>query len=397
MLRESVLKKEWMVLQKVKLGIIGFGVQGGAYANLINEGKVPNMEIGAICDIDPDKEKRAKEQFPDVPFYQDYKEMIESSYVDAIVTCVPHYLHPEMGIEALSQDVHALLEKPAGVYTKQVKEINDYAITKPDLTYAIMFNQRTNQLYQKVKQLIDDGEIGALRRTNWIITTWWRPQGYYDQGSWRATWDGEGGGVLVNQAPHQIDLFQWICGMPKKVYTKAQYGYQRDIVVEDDVTTLLDYGNGATGVFVTCTHDVLGTDRLEILGDKGKIVVDDSKKVTVKRLHRPEKEMSDTMSMQEIGKLIQGGDTDQIYEEEVIEFNSAWGSQHATVLENFAANILDGTPLIAPGTDGIHGVELANAMHLSSWLGKEVSLPVDEEAYLEELNKRREEEKQGIY
>ncbi|WP_205600679.1 Gfo/Idh/MocA family oxidoreductase [Gracilibacillus sp. YIM 98692] len=384
-------------MQKVKLGIIGFGVQGGAYANLINEGKVPNMEIGAICDIDPDKEKRAKEQFPDVPFYQDYKEMIESSYVDAIVTCVPHYLHPEMGIEALSQDVHALLEKPAGVYTKQVKEINDYAITKPDLTYAIMFNQRTNQLYQKVKQLIDDGEIGALRRTNWIITTWWRPQGYYDQGSWRATWDGEGGGVLVNQAPHQIDLFQWICGMPKKVYTKAQYGYQRDIVVEDDVTTLLDYGNGATGVFVTCTHDVLGTDRLEILGDKGKIVVDDSKKVTVKRLHRPEKEMSDTMSMQEIGKLIQGGDTDQIYEEEVIEFNSAWGSQHATVLENFAANILDGTPLIAPGTDGIHGVELANAMHLSSWLGKEVSLPVDEEAYLEELNKRREEEKQGIY
>ncbi|RLL40708.1 gfo/Idh/MocA family oxidoreductase [Oceanobacillus piezotolerans] len=381
------------MMKKVRLGIIGLGAQGGAYAGFITEGRVKNMEIGAICDIDPEKKKVAEEKYPNVPFYENYIEMLESGDVDAIVTTVPHYLHPEMGIEALKRDVHVLGEKPAGVYTKQVKELNDFAATKPELTFAIMFNQRTNELYQKVKEIIDNGEIGNIRRTNWIITTWWRPQGYYDQSAWRATWEGEGGGVLVNQAPHQLDLLQWIAGMPKKVYSNVKYGYQRDIAVEDEVTALLDYGNGATGVFVTCTHDAIGTDRFEILGDNGKIVVDDSKKVTITRLRKPESEMSQTMDMMTVAKLVMGGDTDELYGTEVIEFESVWGGQHVAVLENFAANILDGEPLIAPGSDGINGVALANAIHLSSWLGKEVELPVDEEVYLEELNKRIEEEK----
>ncbi len=375
-------------MKKVRLGIIGLGAQGGAYAEFIAENRVTNMEIGAICDIDTDKEAVAKEKYPDVPFYDNYIDMIESGNIDAVVTCVPHYLHPEMGIEALKRDIHALVEKPAGVYTKQVTELNEFAATKPELTFGIMFNQRTNELYQKVKAVIDNGEIGNIRRTNWIITTWWRPQGYYDQSSWRATWEGEGGGVLVNQAPHQLDLLQWICGRPKKVYSNVKYGYQREIAVEDEVTTLLDYGNGATGVFITCTHDIMGTDRLEIHGDKGKIVVDDSKKVTIKRMHKSEKEMSDTMAWADVTKLFMGGDLSEVYSEEVLEFESVWGAQHTAVMENFAANILDGTPLLAPGSDGIHGVALANAIHLSSWLGKEVELPIDEEVYLSELNKK---------
>jgi predicted dehydrogenase len=382
-------------MAKVRLGIIGVGQQGGTYAGFISEGKVKNMVIGAICDIDPAKKEMCAEKYPDVPFYDNYIEMIESGNVDAVVTCVPHYLHPEMAIEALKRDIHALVEKPAGVYTKQVKEMNEFAASKPELTFGIFFNQRTNPLYQKLKELIDNGEIGNIRRTNWIITTWWRPQGYYDQSAWRATWGGEGGGVLVNQAPHQIDLLQWICGMPKKVYSNVKYGYQRNIAVEDEVTTILDYGNGATGVFITCTHDVLGTDRFEILGDKGKIVVDDSKKITIKRLNKPESDMSDTMSMHDVMKIFMGGNPGDIYTEEVLEFESVWGGQHISVLENFAANILDGTPLIAPGSDGIHGVALANAIHLSSWLGKEVELPIDEELYFAELNKKIEEEKKN--
>lgn len=381
-------------MSKVRLGIIGLGTQGGAYAGFIAEGRVKNMEIGAICDTDPAKKQEAAEKYPNVPFYDNYIDMLESGDVDAVVTTVPHYLHPEMGIESLKRDIHALVEKPAGVYTKQVKELNDFAATKPELTFAIMFNQRTNELYQKVKQIVDNGEIGNIRRTNWIITTWWRPQGYYDQSAWRATWEGEGGGVLVNQAPHQLDLLQWIAGMPKKVSSNVKYGYQRDIAVEDEVTAVLDYGNGATGVFVTCTHDAIGTDRFEILGDNGKIVVDDSKKVTINRLRKPESEMSQTMSMMEVAQLVMGGKADELYETEVLEFESVWGGQHVAVLENFAANILTGEALIAPGSDGINGVALANAIHLSSWLGKEVELPVDEEVYLEELNKRIKEEQQ---
>ncbi|WP_077325441.1 Gfo/Idh/MocA family protein [Virgibacillus siamensis] len=380
-------------MKKVRLGIIGLGAQGGAYAGFITEGRVPNMEVGAICDTDIDKKAVAKEKYPEVPFYDNYIDMLESGNIDAVVTCVPHYLHPEMGMESLKRNIHALVEKPAGVYTKQVKELNDFAATKPDVTFGIMFNQRTNELYQKVKEVIDNGEIGNIRRTNWIITSWWRPQGYYDQSAWRATWDGEGGGVLVNQAPHQLDLLQWICGIPKKVYSNVKYGYQRDIAVEDEVTTLLDYGNGATGVFITCTHDIMGTDRFEIHGDKGKIVVDDSKKVTIKRMHKSEQEMSDTMAWEDVTKLFMGGDLSEVYREEVLEFESVWGAQHTAVMENFAANILDGTPLLAPGSDGIHGVALANAIHLSSWLGKEVELPIDEEIYLSELNKKIEAEK----
>lgn len=380
---------------KVRLGVIGLGAQGGAYADYLAEGKVTNMVIGAICDIDSAKKSVASEKFPSIPFYDNYIEMLESGAVDAIVTCVPHYSHPEMAIEALKRDIHALVEKPAGVYTKQVKEMNDFAATKPELTFGIMFNQRTNPLYQKLKSLIDSGEIGSIRRTNWMITTWWRPQGYYDQGAWRATWEGEGGGVLVNQAPHQIDLLQWICGMPKKVYSNVKYGFQRNIAVEDEVTALLDYGNGATGVFVTCTHDLIGTDRFEILGDNGKIVVDDSKKITIKRLAKPESEMSATMNMQDVTKIFMGGNTEELFTEEVLEFESVWGEQHIAVLENFAANIIDGTPLIANGADGINGVALANAIHLSSWLDKEVELPIDEEVYLAELNKKIEAEKRN--
>jgi predicted dehydrogenase len=374
---------------KVRLGIVGLGAQGSMYARFIADGMVPNMVIGAICDPDPAKADVVASTYPDVRFYTDYVTMLDSGDVDAVVTCVPHYLHPEMGIAALQHGIHALVEKPAGVYTAQVKELNAYAATKPELTFAIMFNQRNNPLYQRIKEIVDAGEIGAIRRTNWIITTWWRPQGYYDQSAWRATWGGEGGGVLVNQAPHQLDLLQWICGIPKSVYAKVGYGFRRNIAVEDEVTAVLDYGDGATGVFITAVHDLVGTDRFEILGDNGKIVVENSKTATVTRLTKPERELSDGMGMEDVMRLFTGQlNTDDYYSAEVIEFESAWGSQHAGVLENFAANILDGTPLIAPGSDGVNGVRLANAIHLSSWTGKEVPLDFDEDVYLSELNQR---------
>ena len=319
--------------------------------------------------------------------------MVKSGDVDAVVTCVPHYLHPQMGIDALDRGIHALVEKPAGVYTRQVKRLNDFAATKPELTFAIMFNQRNNPLYRAIKDMIDGGAIGKIRHTSWIITTWWRPQGYYDQSAWRATWGGEGGGVLVNQAPHQLDLWQWICGVPQTVYAKVAYGFRRDIAVEDEVTVVVDYGEGATGVFVTATHDLVGTDRFEILGDSGKIVVENSLTATVTRLKKPERELSEAMDADDVKRLFTGQlDMADYYSAEVIEFESQWGTQHAGVLENFAANILDGTPLIAPGSDGINGVRLANAVHLSSWTGKEVSLDFDEDEYLTELNKRIREE-----
>lgn len=376
-------------MNAVRLGIIGLGAQGSMYAKLIAEGQVPDMVIGAIADIDPAKAAVAAERFPDVPFFDDYLALMDSGQVDAVITCIPHFLHPQAGMDALSRGLHALVEKPAGVYTKQVAELNAYAAEHPELSFAIMFNQRNNPLYIRLKEIIEAGEIGSILRSNWIITNWWRPQGYYDQSAWRATWGGEGGGVLVNQAPHQLDLWQWLCGVPKSVFSKVAYGFRRDIATEDEVTVLADYGDGVTGVFVTATHDLVGTDRLEILGDQGKIVVEGSKVATVTRLNKPERELSAGMDMSDVLKLFMGQlDATELYTTETIEFESAWGGQHAGVLQNFAANILRGEPLLAPGADGILGVRLANAIHLSSWTGREVGLDFDEATYLGELNDR---------
>lgn len=378
---------------KVRFGIIGFGAQGSMYAQFITEGKVPSMELAAICDIDSSKIEAAKEKYPDAEYFENYQEMIKSGKVDAVVTTVPHYLHPEMSMFALDNDIHVLNEKPAGVYTKQVKELNEFAKTK-DATYAIMFNQRNNPLYQKLKAILDNGDLGDIRRVNWIITTWWRPQAYYDQSEWRATWGGEGGGVLVNQAPHQLDLIQWLVGVPETVTSRVQYGYQRDIVVEDQVHATLTYPNGATGVFVTGTNEIVGSDRLEIIGDKGKIIVDDSLNAKVIRLNEPESKINNDMDVEGVRKLFTGQiKFEDLYEIEEIQEESEWGVQHSGVLENFAQHILNGETLIADGKEGINGVRLANAIHLSSWTDQTISVSdFDDDLYLEKLNKKIKEE-----
>ncbi|PMC74678.1 MULTISPECIES: Gfo/Idh/MocA family protein [unclassified Brachybacterium] len=378
----------------VRLGIIGLGAQGGMYAGLISEGRVPGMSLGAIADIDPAKREQAAADYADVPFYDDYVAMLDSGDVDAVVTTVPHYLHPEMTIAAIGKGIHTLTEKPAGVYVKQVEEMNAFAKEHPETTFAIMFNQRTNPVYTDLKQLITSGELGKLRHTSWIITTWWRPQAYYDQSDWRATWGGEGGGVLVNQAPHQLDLWQWLAGTPQKVFAKLAFGFQRDIATEDEVNALVDFGDGATGHFMTSTNDIIGTDRLEMLFDKGKVVVDDSKKVTITRLTQDERSLSDSMEPEDVKRLFMGQiNTDDLFTTEVKEYESAWGQQHIDVLTNFAAHLLEGTELIADGAEGINGVRLASGMQLSAWTGREIDLVnYPGEEYLTELNRRIEQE-----
>lgn len=379
---------------KLKFAIIGFGTQGSAYGRFIDEGMVPSIDLVAVCDIDEERTKLAKELYPQVETYSDYKELIDSGKVEAIVTTVPHYLHPEMAIYALSKGVHVLNEKPAGVYTKQVKKLNEYAKTA-DATYAIMFNQRNNPLYQKIKAIVDSGDLGNLRRSNWIITTWWRPQAYYNQSDWRATWGGEGGGVLVNQAPHQLDLIQWIAGVPESVYAMVQEGYQREIVVEDQVHAMLRYANGATGVFVTSTNEIAGSDRLELYFDKGKIVVDDSQKATVYRLKETEQEINKEFDAAKVKSMMAGEDVfgDLFEAVDTIEEDNVWGAQHSGVMENFAQHILHGKDLIAPGAEGINGVRLANAIQMSGWTGEEVSIKnFDDEKFLGMLNEHIAEE-----
>ncbi len=238
-------------MDKIRFGIIGIGNMGSIHSNNFKKGLIKNGVLTAACDLKPERLEWVRENIgPDVALFSDADDMMKSGKVDAVLVAVPHYLHPPMAIEALKNHLHVLVEKPAGVYTRQVREMNR-AAERSDRVFGIMFNQRTNPLYRKAKDLVASGKLGEIKRTNWIITDWSRTQSYYDSGDWRATWAGEGGGVLMNQSPHQLDLWQWICGMPKRVRAFCNVGKFHDIEVEDDVTAYVEYENGATGVFIT--------------------------------------------------------------------------------------------------------------------------------------------------
>ena len=361
----------------VRVGIIGVGNMGSQHAKRIVAGEIEGMTLAAIADTNPARLEWAKENCPGAELFSDAIEMMDSGKVDAVIVATPHYDHPVLVTEALKRDIHALCEKPAGVYTKAVREVNELA-SRSKATYAIMFNQRTNCVYRKMKEIVESGTMGRIRRTNWLITNWYRSQSYYDSGAWRATWAGEGGGVLLNQCPHNLDLWQWICGMPCKVTAFTHNGKWHDIEVEDDVTAYVEYENGATGAFITTTGDYPGTNRLEISMDGGKLVCDGSKLIMYKS-----KQFIDDFSAEWKGGFGEPG------MEEIEVETDGENPQHAGVLRKFAAHILRGEPLVAPGIEGINGLTLSNAMHLSSWTGETVTLPIDEDKFLAELNKRR--------
>ena len=365
-------------MEQVRLGIIGIGGMGTAHALNILAGKVPEMRLAAVADVRQSRLDYAKEHFPeDVRRFSDGRELIDSSCCDAVLIATPHYFHPVFAAYALQHGLHALSEKPAGVYTKQVRELNEIA-ARSDKVFAIMFNQRTNCVYRKLHEMIRSGELGAMKRMNWIITDWYRTQAYYDAAGWKATWDGEGGGVLLNQCPHQLDLLQWLCGMPVKVRAYCHEAKWHDIEVEDDVTAYLEFKNGATGVFVTSTGDAPGTNRLELTFEMGRIICEGDQ-LLFDRLRENERAFCRTCP-----EGFRKPDMDRI----VIETDGL-NEQHVGVMKAFAARILHGTPLVADGAEGIRGLTLSNAMYLSSWLNETVEIPFDEERFLLELNKRR--------
>jgi predicted dehydrogenase len=319
----------------------------------------------------------AKETYG-VPCFLSAEELMDSGLVDACIIAVPHYDHTKYAIAAMEKGIHVMLEKPAGVYTKQVRQMNEAAANHPEVVFGMMFNQRTNCLYRKLRELVHSGNYGKLRRVNWIITNWYRTQDYYDSGDWRATWKGEGGGVLFNQCPHQLDLLQWTVGMmPVKMRAFCHFGKWHDIEVEDDVTAYMEFPNGATGVFVTTTADAPGTNRFEITGTKGRLVCEGGKLIFDK-LEVDEREHCKT------AKGFAAPECERGIEVETDGKND----QHVGIMNNFANAILGLEPQFVQGVEGINGVQLMDSMMLSTWLDKTITLPIDDDLYLEELNKR---------
>lgn len=363
-------------MSKVRIGIVGIGNMGSNHAKNIVANKINSLELGAVCDIADEKIKWADENLKGIKHFTDYKEMIDSGLVDAVLVATPHYIHSEIAIYAFEKGLNVLTEKPAGVYTRQVEEMNE-AAKKSGKVFGIMYNQRTNPMYQKARDMVQNGELGELKRCIWIITDWYRSQAYYNSGTWRATWAGEGGGVLINQCPHNLDLWQWIFGMPTRVRATCQVGKWHDIEVEDEVTAYAEYANGSTATFITTTGECPGTNRLEITGDKGKIVIE-NRKLHFWKLDVPEREWcySDKEGFS-VPKTTYSDITPEGVE-----------TGHVGILQNFTNAILNGEKLLAPGYEGINGLTISNAIHLSSWTDNWVELPIDADLYYEKLSER---------
>jgi len=357
-------------MTKVKLAVIGTGGMGAAHIQNIL--KIDTIDLTALCDVNAENVKRQAERYQCRAF-SDYRELLKSKIADAVLIATPHYFHTTIGVAALQAGLHVLVEKPISVHKADCQKLLA-AYKSKKTVFAAMFNQRTDPIYKKLKWLVDSGEIGPITRVNWIITTWFRTQAYYNSGSWRATWQGEGGGVLLNQCPHQLDLLQWICGMPSAVTAFCQLGRFHNIEVEDAVTAYLEYPNGATGVFITSTGETPGTNRLEITADRGKVVLENNQ-IQFTRTEQPVAEFCKTSK--EMWGTIDAWNID-------IPALGAAG-QHAEIIRNFADVILNGKKLIAPAVEGIHSVELANAMLYSSLTQKTVKLPLDGKAYEKKL------------
>ena len=369
----------------VKIGVIGYGNIGSMHVRNFESGVFSNVQLTAVFDIDPEKIKKAENLYGNkLKYFTKEEDFFGSHEFDAVLVATPHYAHPVLAEKALDNGYHVLVEKPIGVYTKAVRRLYKKA-AESDKIFGVVFNQRTNPLYQKVKDLVSSGELGTLKRINWIITDWYRTQAYYNSGTWRATWGGEGGGVLINQCPHQLDLFQWIFGMPKRVRGFAYFGKNRNIEVEDEVTAYFEYENGATGVFISSVSEVPGSNRLEITGDKGKVIIENSQ-IEFYRLRESEIEYNKNLKVQGFDKT--GNFIMPEYWKCEVSVEKSDESQHVLVIKDWIDTIINGTPLLAPGTDAINELMISNAVYLSTFIDNWVEFPIDEDLFLEKLNER---------
>ena len=360
-------------MDKVRIGIIGLGNIGQIHVNNLLESKVPRGVLTAVGDAFPDKlpEYKAK----GLKTFDSGEALIGSGEIDALIVATPHFQHTTLGIAALEAGLHVMVEKPISAHKADAERLIAAANARPELTFSGMFQMRVEPRYQKLRKLVRDGELGDLIRVIWIMTDWFRAEAYYQSSDWRATWKGEGGGVLLNQCLHQLDALQWIVGMPSKVQSHVGIGRHHDIEVEDDVTCYMEYANGANGAFITSTGETPGSNRFEIAGTKGRALLENDRLIVTRN-----KVASDEWSRTSKIGFKQPEST-----VEEIPIPGA-DNAHAQLIANFVNAILDGEALIAPGASGIGSVELANVMVYSGLLGQAVDLPMDSAAWESKLN-----------
>lgn len=359
----------------IKLGVIGLGNIAQQHINNITSGAVKQCKITALC-------SRNKTLLADelgASHFQQYQDLIDSGLVNAVLIATPTMSHFDIAKYALEKNIHVMLEKPIGLSSLEGEKL--VALAKKETKFALMLNQRTDPTFKKIKAVVDSGVLGEIQRTHWTMTNWFRPDIYFQVSDWRATWQGEGGGLLVNQCIHNLDIFQWICGMPSKITAFSEFGKYHNIEVEDEVTAYLQYNNKATGVFIGSTGEAPGVNRFDIIGDKGSLhfAVEGGKSKLTQKLNA-----------QSTAEFC--ANTDEMFgmpavtESDISTTETV--NQHAIIMNNFVNAIHHDEPLIAPAQDGLASLDIANAMLLSTWQKQAIALPMDRNAYQKELNKK---------
>ncbi|MDD4316092.1 MAG: Gfo/Idh/MocA family oxidoreductase [Clostridia bacterium] len=370
----------------VCIAVIGIGRIGSVHARNLKKGKVTGARLVAICDVQKQAYSTFCEKYGFIPCYEDYKLMLEEIKPRAVIIATEHYFHTEIAEYCIENGVDVLVEKPVGVTTEAVKKLIAVSKSHPEVKAAVMYNQRTNPLYARAKRLVKSGALGKVVRINYIITDWYRSQAYYNEGGWRASFCGEGGGALINQCIHQLDLLQWIAGMPKSVWVRA-FTKNRNITVENDVTALFRYEDDVFCSFSASTHELRGTNRLEIAGDKGRIVIDG---LRMKYYAFAKSEGEINASTQNGYGAVQRKTLRYSYFR--FKFVARLGEQRK-LIQNFVNSLNNNSPLLSPLTDGLNAVELINAAYLSAWENKEIAIPIDDRNYVDMLSSKIAEEK----
>jgi predicted dehydrogenase len=356
-------------MDTVRFGIIGLGNMGSFHAETVP--LVKNARLTAVSDANPQR-LEAVALKTGAKGFTNYEELLDSGLVDAVLIATPHYFHPPIALAAFDRGQHVLCEKPLAVSVKAAREVVAAAARKPQLKFGMMLQLRTFALYRKLREVIADGELGEITRVTWIVTDWFRTWAYYASGGWRATWTGEGGGVLINQCPHNLDLIQWITGLvPNRVTAVGFVGKTHPIEVEDEVSAIIEYPTGATGHFITTTGEAPGTNRLEIVGDRGRIVAE-AGRILFTRTRRGVREIRETS--REAFVTMETWDID-------IPHKSSLPEGHQVVHQNFVNAVLKGEELIATGADGLRQLELGNAMLMSALTRRPVDMPIDGDEY----------------
>ncbi len=355
----------------IRYGVVGIGGMGANHAKKLQENKIENAILTAVADSNVEY----KNKYKNIPFFENIDNFFDNKIIDAAIIATPHKSHIDLAKKALENNINVIIEKPLAITSKKCREFINIS-QNYKAYFTVMLNQRTNPVYVKIKELIDGNELGKVHRFQWTITNWFRTNYYYKTSNWRAKWKSEGGGVLINQSIHQLDLCQWLFGMPDSVYTDLGLGRFHSIEVEDEVTSIFKYSNGLKGVFITTTGEAPGVNRLEIASDKGLITIQDNN-VTWEKIDSSTDFIKNSKTLFDMPKS------------EKINFNFKVDLdqhvEHQRLIQNFTNFLLGKENLYVNGKDGLDSVELINAMVLSGLEEKKINLPLDENRYEQKL------------